>query len=50
MFAVYREDDMNELIGRFRTLKEAKDCIKECKRFDKEMGNPFEEKYIIVKE
>ena len=50
MFVVYRKDDMSEFIGRFKTLKEAKNCIKECKRFDKENGNPFEESYIIIRE
>lgn len=35
------------VLGEFKTLKEAKDFIIELKRFDRELGNPFDEKYII---
>lgn len=45
MYEVYNVDD--ELLAKFKTLKEAKDFIKELKRFDKENGNPFDEKYRI---
>ena len=44
-FVVYNEDD--ESFGKFNTLKEAKNQIKDLKRFDKEQENPFEEVYRI---
>ena len=37
----------NEELNSFKTLKEAKQFIKDCKKFDKENGNPFDEKYRI---
>ena len=46
-YCVYREDDVDEFMGWFHTKKEAQEQIKESKRFDKEYGNPFEEKYYI---
>ncbi len=30
-----------------KTLKEAKQCLKDLKRFDKEQGCPFDEIYVI---
>lgn len=45
---VVNENDW-EWIG-FKTMKEAKQFIKDLKAFNEEMGNPFEESYIIVKE
>ena len=38
-----------EQIGKFDTIKQAKEFIKECKRFDKENGNPFDERYTICR-
>lgn len=43
-------DDYNDLGFKLKTLKEAKQKIKELQRFDKENGNPFNEKYIIRRE
>jgi len=48
MYVVYNFD--NEPLNEFKTVKEAKQFIKECKRFDKEQGNPFDEQYRIEKE
>lgn len=48
-YVVYTKLDWDRM-GSFKTLKEAKDFIKELKRFDKENGNPFDEQYVIVKE
>jgi len=48
MYVVYNFD--NEPLSEFKTIKEAKAFIKECKRFDKEQGNPFDEQYRIEKE
>lgn len=46
-YIVYREDDEDEKMGEFKTREEAREAIKEYKRFDKENKNPFEEKYFI---
>lgn len=46
MYIVINRD--YEELGKFATLKEAKSFIKECKRFDKEQGNPFDEEYRII--
>lgn len=48
MFVVINVD--YEELGRFKTIKEAKDFIKELKAFDKRHKNPFDEKYRIIKE
>lgn len=48
MYVVYNVD--NEPLEEFKTIKEAREFIKECKRFDKEQGNPFNENYRIEKE
>lgn len=48
MYVVYNFD--NEPLNEFETIKEAKAFIKECKRFDKKQGNPFDEQYRIEKE
>lgn len=45
MYVVYNVD--YEALGEFKTLKEAKVFITGLKRFDRELGNPFDEKYII---
>jgi hypothetical protein len=36
-----------EEIKSFKTRKEAQKCIRECKQFDKDNGNPFNEVYRI---
>ena len=36
--------------GSFKTVKEAREHIKDLKRFDKEQGNPFDEGYRIIRE
>lgn len=43
-------DNYNDLGLSFKTLKEAKERIKDLKRFDKENGNPFNDKYVVRKE
>ena len=48
MYVVYNFD--NEPLNEFKTIKEAKEFIKECKRFDKEQVNPFNEQYKKKKE
>lgn len=49
-FVVYNVDNEYEELGTFDTLKEAKAHIREVRRFDKEMGNPFNDRYIVSKE
>ena len=44
-YVVYNIDD--ECFGLFDSLKEARQQIRELKRFDKEHENPFEEEYRI---
>ena len=46
VYVVINELDCDEL-AKFKTLKEAKQFILECKRFDLENGNPFQESYSI---
>ena len=36
--------------GSFKTRKEAQEHIKSLKDFDREMGNPFNERYQVIKE
>lgn len=48
-FVVYSSIDQQEF-GSFKTLKEARQHIKELKRFDEENGNPFDEGYYIERE
>lgn len=43
-YVVISEIDFEE-IGRFDSYKQAKEFIKACMRFDREMGNPYDEKY-----
>lgn len=43
-------DNYNDLGLRFKTLKEARQRLKDLKRFDEEERNPFNDKYIIRKE
>lgn len=45
-YVVISEIDEEE-IGSFKTKKEALKCIRDCKRLDKEEGNPFDESYRI---
>ena len=47
-YVIYTEDGIE--CGEFKTLKQAKQKIKDLKRFDKENGNPFNEQYIIEME
>lgn len=49
-YVVYNPDNEWEELGEFKTLKEAREFIKELKRFDKEQGNPFDDNYTIHKE
>lgn len=46
IYVVISEIDYEE-IGKFDSLKKAKEFIKDCKRFDVENGNPFNEIYNI---
>ena len=46
IYVVISEIDYEEM-GRFNSYKQAKECIKDCIRFDKENENPFDEKYHI---
>ena len=48
-YVIYSSIDQQEF-GSFPTLKEARQRIKELKRFDEENGNPFEEGYYIERE
>lgn len=45
-YVVISEIDEEE-IGCFKTKKEALRCIKECKEFDRDNNNPFNESYRI---
>lgn len=47
IYVVINEID-NEEMAEFKTLKQANDFITNCKRFDKEQDNPFNESYLIV--
>ena len=49
-FVVYNEDNEYEELGVFDTIKEAKEHIREIRKFDREMGNPFNDRYIVSKE
>ena len=49
-YIVWREDDCDEVMGKFKTLAQAKRNIKELKAFDARHHNPFNEKYYITKE
>lgn len=49
-FVVYNVDNEYEELGAFDTLKEAKAHIREVRRFDRENGNPFNDRYIVSKE
>jgi len=49
LYTVYSQIDYQDF-GSFKTRKEAFEHIKELKRFDKDMGNPFDEEYIVMKE
>lgn len=46
MYVIYSIID-NQEYGRFKTLKEAKQQIKNLYEFDKEEHNPFNEHYYI---
>ena len=50
MYRVWREDDQDEPMGRFKTWEQAKKYIEELKDFDARNNNPFEERYYITKE
>lgn len=45
-YVVISEIDEEE-IGCFKTRKEAQKCIRECKEFDRDNNNPFNESYRI---
>ena len=49
-FVIYNVDNEYEEIAECDTLKEAKERIKDVKRFDREMGNPFDDRYIVARE
>ncbi len=46
---INESDDYNDLGFKLKTLKEAKERLKEIKRFDEEQGNPFNDTYKIKK-
>lgn len=51
MYSVVNETDFyNEIKSGFKTIKQAREFIKDLKEFDKRNGNPFNDKYIIIKE
>ena len=47
-YVVYNMD--YEEMGKFKTMKEARACVRDCKAFDKRNNNPFNEQYVICKE